>query len=93
MHCDTLLQLNQLDALISQIHFWNGTQHVSDRYSVHHQESSTVHTVIGICRTGFGDCLLAGSGWNRPDLASKLMMDRETVGNMLSSILKMNLRD
>jgi len=31
-------------ALISQIYFWNGTVHVSDSFSVHHQESSTVHT-------------------------------------------------
>jgi len=37
--------------------------HVLDRCSVH-QESSTVHTAIGICHTGFPDCLLAGSGWN-----------------------------
>jgi len=34
-------------------------------FSVHHQESSTVHTAIGICHTGFADCLLVGSGWNR----------------------------
>jgi len=26
------------------------------------QESSTVHTAIGICHTGYDDCLLAGSG-------------------------------
>ena len=25
---------------ISQIYFWNGTLHVSNRFSVHHQESS-----------------------------------------------------
>jgi len=36
----------QLDALISQIYFWNKTLHVSDSLSVHHQESSTVHTVM-----------------------------------------------
>jgi len=35
---------NQRDALISHIYFWNRTLHVSDRFSVHHQESSTVHT-------------------------------------------------
>jgi hypothetical protein len=28
-------------------------------FSVHHQESSTVHTAIGICHTGYADCLLA----------------------------------
>ena len=30
--------------------------------SVHHQESSTVHTAIGRGHTGYADCLLAGSG-------------------------------
>jgi len=40
-------------ALISQIYFWNRTLHVSDSFSVHHQESSTVHTAIGICHTGY----------------------------------------
>jgi hypothetical protein len=44
--------------------FWNRTLHVSDSFSVHHQESSTVHTAIGVCHKGFADCLLAGSGWN-----------------------------
>jgi hypothetical protein len=40
------------------------SHHVSDSFSVHRQESSTVHTAIGICHTGYADCLLAGSGWN-----------------------------
>jgi hypothetical protein len=44
---------SQLDALISQIYFWNETLHVSDSSSVHHQEFFTVHTamvyVIQIC--------------------------------------------
>jgi hypothetical protein len=44
--------------------FWNRTLHVSDRFSVHHQEFSTVYAVIGICHTGYGDCLLEGSEWN-----------------------------
>jgi hypothetical protein len=30
----------------SQIYFWNRTLHVSDKFSVHHQESSTVYTAI-----------------------------------------------
>ena len=59
---------NQRDALISQIHFWIRTLHVSDSFSVHHQVSSTVHTAIGICHTGFADCLLAGSVWIIPIL-------------------------
>jgi len=45
---------------MSQNYFWNRTIRVSDGLSVPHQESSTVHTAIGICHTGFADCLLAG---------------------------------
>jgi len=41
---------------ISQIYFWNRTLHVSKSVSVHHQESSTVHTAVGICHTGYADC-------------------------------------
>ena len=52
------LQQNQRDAPISQIYFWNRTLHVSESFSVHHQESSTVHTAI---HTGYADCWLAGS--------------------------------
>jgi hypothetical protein len=32
--------------------FWYRTLHVSDRFTVHHQESSTVYTAIGMCHTG-----------------------------------------
>jgi hypothetical protein len=32
--------------------FWFRTPRVSDRFTVHHQESSTVHTAVGICHTG-----------------------------------------
>ena len=37
------------------------TVHVLDSTSVHHQESSTVHTAIDIGHTGYmyADCLLA----------------------------------
>jgi hypothetical protein len=52
------------DILISQIYFSNRILHVSESFSVHHQESSTVHTAIDICHTGYADCLLAVSGWN-----------------------------
>ena len=44
--------------------FWYRTLHVSDRFTVHRQESSTVYTAIGICHKGYADCLLARSGWN-----------------------------
>ena len=54
-----ILMQNQRDALILKIYFWSRTLHISDRCSVHHQESSTVHTAIAICHTGCADCLLA----------------------------------
>jgi hypothetical protein len=47
------LIINQLDAPVSQIYFWNETLHVSDRTCVHHQEFLTVHTamvyVVRVC--------------------------------------------
>ena len=51
----------------NEIHYftnliWYRTLHVSDRFTVNHQESSTVYTAIGICHTGYADCLLARSG-------------------------------
>ena len=49
---------------MSEIYFWNRTLHVLASFSVHHQESSTVHTATGICHTSYADCLLVGSGWN-----------------------------
>jgi hypothetical protein len=44
--------------------FWYRTLQVSDRFTVYHQESSTVYTGIGICHTCYADCLLARSGWS-----------------------------
>jgi hypothetical protein len=44
--------------------FWYRTQHISDRFTVHHQEPSTVYRAKDICHTGYVDCLLAGSVWN-----------------------------
>ena len=44
--------------------FWYRTLHVSNMFTVHHQESSTVYTAIGICHTGYADCLLADSQHN-----------------------------
>jgi len=35
--------------------FWYRTLHVSDMITVHHRESSTVYTAIGICHTGYVD--------------------------------------
>jgi len=65
------------------------TLHVSDSTCVHHQQSSTVDTAIGICHTSYADCLLASSQHNLYDVhhccvysARLLMMDRGTVRNM-----------
>jgi len=33
-------------------------------FCAHHQESSTVHTAIGICHTGYADSLLTSSRHN-----------------------------
>jgi hypothetical protein len=38
---------------MSLIYFLNRTLHVSERFSVHHQESSTVHTAVNIRHTGY----------------------------------------
>jgi hypothetical protein len=45
---------------------------------------NTVFIAIGICHTGYVDCLLARKGWNEfhPDLATRLMMDSKFVRNM-----------
>jgi hypothetical protein len=40
---------NQMHSFSSLL---NITLHVSDGFSVHHQESKTVHTASGICHTG-----------------------------------------
>ena len=50
---------------MSQIYFWNITLHVSDSISVHHPESSTLHTAI---HTGYAECLLASSQHNLYDI-------------------------
>ena len=39
-----------------------------DRFSVHHQESSTVHTAVGICHTGYAVSLLTSSQHNLYDI-------------------------
>ena len=51
-----ILTIKPTRRTISQIYFWNRTLHVSDSFSVNHQESSTVHTAIGICHTGYAEC-------------------------------------
>ena len=76
------LQLNQLDALISQIYFWNKTPHVSDSSSAHHQQFFTVYTA-NLYDT-YHCCVYS---------EELLMMDRGTVRNMWSFIPKINLRN
>jgi len=44
--------------------FWYRTVHVAGRSVVHRPEFSTVYAAIGICHTGYDDCLLARSGCN-----------------------------
>jgi len=82
------------------MYFWNRTLHVSDRFTAHHQESSTVYTATGICHTGNADCLLASSQHNRMTYTyccvystRPLMMGSKPVRNMQSSIEKINLRN
>jgi len=66
------------------------TLHVSDSVFVHHQESSTVHTAVGIGHTGYAEfsCFLIPLASNITCMtytyccvysARLLMMDRGTV--------------
>jgi len=59
---------NLMHQSIKFILFWNDTLHVSDDFSVHHQEFRTVHTATGICQTETAVCLLAC----RQQLASRI---------------------
>ena len=80
---------------VYQIYFWNKTLHVSDSISVHHQESCTVHTAIGI-----GHTINFTNFWNFNMTytycciysARLLMMEMKPVRNMYRSIPKINLR-
>jgi len=64
----TILIIKPMRGTISLIYFWNRTLHVSDSFSVHRQDSSTVYAAIGICHTGYADCLLASSQHNLYDI-------------------------
>ena len=78
VHRDIFLQYNQRDVIISQFYFWNRTLHVSDSFCVHYQESGTVYTAIGICHTGYADCLLASSQHNLYDINLLLCVQCQT---------------
>jgi hypothetical protein len=73
VHSYIFLKKIQRYAVISQINFWNRSLHVSDSSSVHHQESSNVHTAIGLCHTDYADCLLAGSGFSYLDASLEMI--------------------
>ena len=80
---------------MSQIHFilfWNNTVHVSDGFSVHHQQFKTVHTATGICQTDTAVCLLASIQQYLFDSymysLEVMMMDEKTVRNMYSVVPK-----
>jgi len=62
--------------------FWYRTVHVLDRFTVHHQESSTVYTAIGIYHTDYADCLLAGSGWNWSSILIPLANSKHNLYNI-----------
>jgi len=52
---------------------------------------NTVYIAIGICYTGYVDCLLVRSGWNCRTVnrvLRLLMMDSKSVRNMESSLSK-----
>ena len=51
---------NEMHQVLKFILFCSSTLHVSDRLSVHHQESKTVHIASGVCQTDSADCFLAG---------------------------------
>jgi len=44
---------------VSNLFYGSNTVHVSDGFSVHHQELKTAYTATDICQTGTANCLLA----------------------------------
>ena len=69
-------------------YLWNSTLHVSDGLSVHHQESKTVHTALGIMSYGF--CCLLASGNEMEHLvpASKQITEPvQHIPNALCTVL------
>ena len=59
--------------------FCGNTLRVSDGLSVHHQESKTVHTASGICRTDSADSLLAGTRWNESSFSFSLASSQQNL--------------
>jgi hypothetical protein len=63
---------NQPDALIIQILFCYKTLHVSDIFSAHHQEFSTVHSALVSFMQVSDDHFQAESGWNCSSILTPL---------------------
>jgi len=63
---------NQPDALIIQILFCYKTLHVSDIFSAHHQEFSTVHSVLVSFMQVSDDRIQAESVWNCSSILTML---------------------
>jgi len=47
----------------SQIYFWNRTLHVSDRFSVHHQESACKQSAKPVWHIPIAECTVRDSWW------------------------------
>ena len=63
LHRNKSLFNNQPDAPIIQIYCYK-TLHVSEIFSAHHQEFSTIRSVLVSFMQVFDDRLQAESGWN-----------------------------
>jgi len=95
-HCATAVP--QLDALVSQIHFWKLYMFLTVPLSV--IRSFSLYTQQRYMSYRFADSLRAGPGRSFLILLAScvyskklLMMDRVAVGNMQSFILNINLRN
>ena len=60
--------------------FWYRILHVSDRFTIHHLEFSTVYTAIGVCHTGYAEFLTNTDC--RVYSTKLLIMDSKPVRNM-----------
>jgi len=54
----------EMHQFLTFILFCSSTLHVSEGFSVHHQESKTIRTASCVRQTDSADCLLAGTRWN-----------------------------
>ena len=80
----------KLDALISQIYFWNKTLHVSDSYSVHHQKFITVHTQQIINKTSTTKINYPSNNHQQSDITNTIWQDRQHPSTVRPHILVIN---